>query len=150
MKRTVFNFLSFGKKKERRKRFTEVSKSSIWKIGPAKTKREKNPLLISGSRNLPSDWFWNWNISIEGLCTLLYDANSFLPYCVCVCVCSLTQKVGTAGIMKTWTFKIYLFWDKLHAIPVHSNMSSIYYKLVWIVLYTYQLSWFGSILAWWY
>jgi len=40
----------------------------------------------------------NRNIRIEGLCTLLYDANSFLPYCVSVS--SLTPRVGTEGIMK--------------------------------------------------
>ena len=49
-------------------------------------------------------------VYVEGLCTLLYDAYSFLPYCMSVC--SLTPWVGTAGIMKIWPFKIYLFRDK--------------------------------------
>ena len=76
----------------------------------------------------------NRNIRIKGLNTLLCDANSFLPYCVSVC--SFTPRVGTAGIMKIWTFWIYLFWAKLHAIPEKQNLV----HLNILMLISYQLS----------
>ena len=52
-----------------------------------------------------------------------------IHFCHIVCLCSLTPGVGTAVIMKIYTFKIYFFWDKFHAIPekqkkIYSNILS--------------------------
>jgi len=69
---------------------------------------------------------------IDRLCTPILDANWFLPYCVFVC--SLTPRVGTAGIMKIWTFKIYFFLGKIAYNSYKTKTCSFKHIIVFTVL----------------